>query len=580
MSARSWSTATLLLAVSLLTPHRMPAAEAADVILHHGKVVTVNEQFSVVEAIAWRGDRILAVGSDEKILQLRGENTQVVDLGGKMVLPGLMDSHTHPTGAAMFEFDHPVPEMETIADVLQYVAARTKAVPAGDWIWVNQVFITRLREQRFPTKQELDAIAPDHPVVFSTGPDAMVNSLALRLSGIGKDFQVTGTGEIERDPQTGEPTGMLRGNTKRYLKSKSSAKGASEAQRADRLAELLHDYNSVGITSIADRDASESGIQLFQRLRGENRLTVRVAFSHGVNAQNPLPAIREAIQKVATHPLRKSGDEWLRVVGIKTYQDGGMLTGSAYMSQPWGVSDIYSIRDPQYRGMLFIPIENLRDIVRATVEQGLQFTAHTVGDGAVQNLVNVYEELSQTLPVRETRPSVTHCNFMSREAVEKMGRLGVVCDIQPAWLYLDARTLQAQFGYDRLRYFQPLKSLFAAGVKTGGGSDHMQKIGSLRSINPYNPFLGMATTVTRRGRWYDGQLHLEEALSREQAIRFYTSNNAYILFLDQQTGSLEPGKLADVIVVDRDLLTCPAEEITGTQVLRTYVGGKLVHQKE
>ncbi len=180
-------------------------------------------------------------------------------------------------------------------------------------------------------------------------------------------------------------------------------------------------------------------------------------------------------------------------------------------------------------------------------------------------------------PIRKTRPCITHCNFMSAEAVRKMAELGVVADIQPAWLYLDTRTLTAQFGYDRLRYFQPLKSLFEAGAIAGGGSDHMQKIGSLRSVNPYNPFLGMWTTITRQAKWYDGQLHPEESLSREQAIRFYTSNNASILFLEDRVGSLEQGKLADLVILDRDLLTCPVDDIKNTQVVRTYVNGKEVY---
>jgi predicted amidohydrolase YtcJ len=156
----------------------------------------------------------------------------------------------------------------------------------------------------------------------------------------------------------------------------------------------------------------------------------------------------------------------------------------------------------------------------------------------------------------------------------------VTVDIQPAWLYLDTRTLVAQFGYDRLRYFQPLRSLFAAGVVAGGGSDHMQKIGSLRSINPYNPFLAMETAITRRAKGYDRPLHPEEALTREQAIRFYTINNAILDFRDDQSGSLEAGKLADFIVLDRDLLTCPVSEIRTAQVLRTYLGGRLVFTRD
>jgi predicted amidohydrolase YtcJ len=259
-----------------------------------------------------------------------------------------------------------------------------------------------------------------------------------------------------------------------------------------------------------------------------------------------------------------------------------MLTGSARMREPWGVSKIYSITDPDYRGVWRTPPERLLPIVRATVEARLQFTAHSVGDGAVHKLLDTYEQVGKELgddAVRKTRPSITHCNFMSKEAVEKLARLGVVADIQPIWLYMDARTLEAHFGYERLRYFQPLKSLFEAGGIAGGGSDHMQKIGGLQSINPYNPFLGMATTVTRRARWYDKQLHPEEVLSREQAIRFYTSNNAWLLFKETEVGSLEPGKFADFIVVDTDLLTCPEEKIRETKVLKTYLAGKQVYAR-
>src|SRR6185503_18183517 len=199
-------------------------------------------------------------------------------------------------------------------------------------------------------------------------------------------------------------------------------------------------------------------------------------------------------------------------------------------------------------------------------------------DGAVHTLLEVYDELGREMPLRATRPCITHANFQSREAVEMAARLGVMFDIQPAWLYLDTRTLVKQFGYERLAYFQPLKSLFEAGVIVGGGSDHMQKIGSLRSNNPYNPFLAMQTAITRRARWYDGVLHPEQSITREQAIRFYTANNAYLLFQEKTTGSLEPGKFADFAVLDRDILTCPVEEIVSTRVLQTYVGGKLVYE--
>ncbi|MEX0936228.1 MAG: amidohydrolase [Pirellulales bacterium] len=569
---------SVLLTLSLLLSTAR-AQQPPDLILHGGKIATVDDEFRIAEAIAIAGERIVAVGTDGEVLKLRGDDTNVVDLAGKLVLPGLMDSHTHSGGAAMTEFDHELPDMHSVEDVLDYIESRTRAVPEGEWIAVRQVFITRLRERRYPTRAELDRVAPKHPVVFSTGPDAAVNSLALSTSGIDKDFRVVGSGQIERDPVTGEPTGILRGGTQRYLKGSPPTREATAEDRARRLAQLLADYNSVGITSIGDRSTSESDLARYAALLEQGKLTVRVAASYRVETSGELDEVISQIDRVAKHPLRRD-DPMLRVIGIKTFLDGGMLTGSAYMRQPWGVSEIYSIRDPDYRGVLFIPPERLVPIVRATIERKLQFTAHSVGDGAVHTLLDAYEQVSREMPIRETRPCITHSNFMSHEAVETMARLGVVADIQPAWLYLDTGTLVAQFGYDRLRYFQPLRTIFEQDVIAGGGSDHMQKIGSLRSINPYNPFLGMWVTIARQARNFDRPLHPQEALSREQAIRFYTANNAYLLFHEHRTGTLEIGKLADLIVLDRDILTCPVDDIRDTKVLSTYLGGRLVYSAE
>ncbi|HEY2343147.1 MAG TPA: amidohydrolase family protein, partial [Chthoniobacteraceae bacterium] len=191
------------------------AAEEPDLILHHGKVVTVDSAFSIREAIAIAGNRIVAVGEEQPILALATPKTKVIDLGGKMLMPGLIDSHAHPS-AAMTEFDHPIPDMETVQDVLDYIRSRAALAKDGEWIQLSQVFITRLREQRYPTRAELDAAGQGHPVIFSTGPDASLNTLALKLSGIDKDFTVTdgGGGFAEKDPETGEPTGILRNCTR------------------------------------------------------------------------------------------------------------------------------------------------------------------------------------------------------------------------------------------------------------------------------------------------------------------------------------------------------------------------------
>jgi predicted amidohydrolase YtcJ len=548
-------------------------------VFHNGKIVTVDPQFRTVEAIAIRDGHILAVGTNADIVRLAGSSTEQIDLGGKTVLPGLIDSHVHAPAASMYEFEQPVPDMASIEDVLAYVRARAEKTEPGHWITLSQVFITRLREQRYPTRAELDQAAPRHPVAFRTGPDASLNSMALSMSGIDAKFKVP-DGQpcrVERD-RSGKPTGILR-NCGRSIRSRSSGSSPSHADRLARLRELLADYNSVGFTSIVDANADQGGLELYRTLLEQNALTCRTFMAYGVDAQAPLDKIEAAIREAAASPLHQHGDMlWLR--GIKAFMDGGMLTGSAYMRQPWGVSKIYSIDDPEYRGVRFIEPEKLYQIAKLALANDLQFTAHSQGDAAVDAMVEAYERINRDdFPVRDRRPSITHASFMSAEAIAKMKALGVVANMQPAWLYLDGTTLRQHFGVERLAYFHPYRTLFEQGVMVGGGSDHMQKIGSLRSINPYNPFLAMWTTLVRQPRGSEAPLHPEQNLSREQAIRFYTINNAFLTFEETRKGSLEPGKLADFIVLDRDILTCPVDEVKDIEVEATYLGGARVYTR-
>jgi predicted amidohydrolase YtcJ len=546
------------------------------IVFKNGRILTVDAAFSEVSTLAIRGERVIAVGESEVAEVIRGrDEVKVVDLGGRMVLPGLMDSHSHPVGAATFEHDHPVPDITNIEQLLAYIRSRAEALPEGTLIAVSQVFITRLHEQRYPTRAELDAAAPRHPVRFSTGPDSMLNSLAMRLAGIDRNYRLQEghPGLVEKDAN-GEPTGLLRSVSVNLPAAKTS-KPLTADDTVAALKALFRDYNSVGLTTIADRGASASNITHYQKLKESGDLSVRLRLSHTFGVGGQWITTERAIDEILQHPLCK-GDAWLKIVGTKVWLDGGMLTGSALMQDPWGVSAIYGITDPEYRGTLKIPREDLVRMVRKVAAGGLQFTAHSVGDGAVAMLLGVYEELGKELPIAETRPCLTHSNFMALESIAKAAALGVVADIQPVWFYLDGRTLLRQFGNARMSRFQPLHRLVEAGVKFGGGSDHMQKIGSMRSINPYNPWLGMSTAVARLTRGMDEPLHPEEALSRAEAIRMYTSWNAHVLKMEKETGSLERGKLADLIVIDRDILSCPADEIRETRVLSTWVGGREV----
>ncbi len=550
-----------------------------DAVFFGGKVITVDGGFTVREAFAVRDSRIMALGSTAQMRALaRGAGTRLHDLGGKTVLPGLIDSHVHAPAAAMFEFEHEIPSMETIQDVLDYIGARAKVVPAGQWISVQQVFITRLKEERYPTRAELDRVAPHHLVSFRTGPDNMLNTLAMKQCGFDRDFAVKdgGAGYLEMDA-SGEPTGLVRGLSR--LIPISSGRKASEADQVRRLQELFRDYNQIGFTAIADRGATVETAARYQTMKERGELTARVALSQTFPIVGSMESILGAIDQIAASPLRAQ-DPWLKLIGTKMWLDGGMLTGSAYMLKPWGKNENYGIRDETYRGVLNVPPDRLLEMVRRVAQHGMQFTAHSVGDGAVTTLLDAYETVNGERPIKHLRLGITHSNFMTRETVERSARLGVVLDIQPIWLYLDTRTLVNQFGYDRLRYFQPLRSIFAAGGMAGGGSDHMLKIGDLRAINPYNPFLAMWVTITRSAKWYDGKLHPEEALTRRQAIEFYTRNNAHLLFWEKEIGSLEIGKRADFIVVDRDLLQCPVDDIKDTKVLQTWLDGRPVFRRK
>jgi predicted amidohydrolase YtcJ len=571
----------LLTPVVVLATAAVAFAQPADLIVHNAHVVTVDAKFSTARAVAVRDGRIVAVGVDADALKLRGPATRVIDAGGKTILPGLFDSHVHPLGASTSESGGTLPLLRSIDEVLDYIRQQAAATPEGKWIVVRYAFPTRLKEARFPTKAELDSAAPRHPVLYHAGPAGIVNTAALIASKITKETPDPLPGRIVRDPKTGEPTGMLR-NAYGVLKGVPSAGATlSTDEKKSALKKLFRDYNARGLTSVADRNAGRDSLDLYLALQKAGELTVRVNVARSFNPAGPREAIVRRFEELPGKDGRGGptgvGDDWVRIGPIKLFLDGGMLNGTAYMRTPWPKGPAHQITEDDYRGLLFIEPDQLRMVVEEGARRKWQMTAHTAGEGAMDVLLDAYEFVNRVVPIRDRRFCITHANFPSQHNLERCRDLGVCADVQPAWLYKDGATQLDLLGPERMRWFQPYKSWLQY-TTIGGGSDHMIRLDPVDSTNPWDPWLGMWVAVTRTTE--RGIVHRpDEALTREQAIRLYTINNAYLHHEEKQKGSLEVGKLADLILIDRDVLTCPADEIRRTNVLLTVVGGKVVHEQ-
>lgn len=555
----------------------------ADTLIRNARVLTVDPSSRIAQAVAIRGDRIVAVGTDAEVGALTGPKTRVIDAGGKTLMPGLYDSHVHPLGAATSEADHALPAYRSLADIKAYIAERAKVQPEGTWIVVRYAFPTRLDESRFPTKEELDAIAPDHPVLHQAGPAGMANSKALEVSGITRETPNPPAGQVVKDSKTGEPTGMLR-NAYSLLKGlPSDAYGSRGTEDSERLKVLFRRYNERGLTSVADRSASDTALKVYRDLRDRGELTIRVNATRVLAAPfGDADSIRKALDKLAGPDARAElngpsgvGDHWVRVGPLKVFLDGGMLNGTAFMREPWGVGPTYQITEPDYRGLLFVPPVPLATIAEQAARRGWRMTAHVAGEAAMDELLKAYDHADRTVGIRGRRWLITHANFTSADNLKRCAELGVGADLQPAWLWKDTRTLSKVLGPERMAWFHPYRKWLDAGLVIGGGSDHMVRLDPIEATNPWDPWLGMWVAVTRRFEG-GGVLNPDQRLTREEAIRFYTINNAALHFEELDKGSIEPGKLADMILVDRDPLTCPEEELRGTMVIWTMVGGRIV----
>ncbi len=567
------------LALVLLAGAGRAETGPADLILHNARVVTVDPQFRIVQAVAVSQGRIQAVGTNAEVLKLKGPKTQVIDAAGKMVLPGLYDSHTHPMGAASSELARPLPNLRSLKDVFAHIQERAKALPEGEWIVLRYAFPTRLDEARFPTKAELDEAAPRHPVLYHAGPAGVANSMALKVSGATKDTKDT---SVVKDAKTGEPTGMLRGSYRVLKGVPSDSAGFTGQQKREALRKLFALYNEQGLTSVSDRNAGRGDLDRYLEMKVAGELTVRVNVSRSFD---PSSSREEVVRRLEALPGPDGrggptgvGDEMVRIGPIKLFLDGGMLNGTAYMRQPWPKGETYQVTEDNYRGLRYIAPEQLKMICEEGARRKWQMTAHTAGEGAMDTLMEAYEQVNRMVPIKDLRFCITHANFPSQRNLELCKELGVCADVQPAWLWKDGATLQRVLGNERVRWFQPYKSWLEY-TTIGGGSDHMIRLDSIESVNPWNPWLGIWVTLTRQTE-RNGALFPEERLTREQALRLYTINNAYICHEEKYKGSLEVGKVADLILIDRDYLNCPVDEIRQIKVLRTVLGGKTVYERK
>jgi predicted amidohydrolase YtcJ len=412
----------------------------------------------------------------------------------------------------------------------------------------------------------------------------MANSKALQVSGITTKTPDPFPGEIVKDPKTGALTGLLR-NAAQLLKVVAPSRQPTAQEQRESLKHLFQLYNQQGITSIAERRTEFSSIDLFRELARAGELTVRV---NCTRMMDPVPkTLEEAIRKLdeMTHGTDDKGeygptgvgDDWVRIGPFKVLLDGGMLIGTAYMREPWGCGPTYQITDPNYLGILNVKPELLNALYLEAAKRGWQLTAHCTGEASMDVLLDCYERIQKEMDIRHRRFEICHANFQSAQNFQRCRELGIVADIQPAWLYKDGASLVKTLGERRMKWFQPLRTWMDDDLVIGGGSDHMVILDSITSTNPWNPWLGMWVALTRHTE--RGEVHNpSERLTREQALRLYTINNARLNFEEREKGSLESGKYADLTLVDRNVSTCSVDDVRTTKVLLTMVGGKVVWQ--
>jgi predicted amidohydrolase YtcJ len=546
-----------LLALLLTSP---ALAQPADMVLRGGTVITVDKDWRVAQAVAIKDGRFVAIGDDGAMAARIGPNTQVIELAGKTVIPGLIDTHLHQLLAGL---NGPAVQLlgaRSVADVQKAVQQRVAQTEPGQWVtassgWHESI----LQEGRMPTRHELDPVSPNNPVFIPRGGHVVtVNSKALELAGITKDTPNPEGGIIVRD-EKGEATGMLLQNAANLVRR--VVPPPQPATMPDLLKAAMRDLNSYGIVGVVEPGVNEQQMALYRRVHDAGDMTVRTDVLYR--------AMRKAeVEKGIAAIKAEKNSDMLRFVGIKFPLDGGVEGGR--MTWPYRLVPGEQT-DAAYRGVLLLPpggedeyVEGLRLIADA----GLQAQTHAVGNETIELIVRAYGRVNKDKPIRDLRWAIMHLFHPSDAALKQMAELGIMATMQDHPVLL-GHNQRRWWGDEHAAYAIPIRKAIDAGVVVGGGTD-----GPVVPVDPYLSMWWMTTRQVLKGY----ALGKEHAISAKEALQLYTINNARVLGVEKDRGSIETGKLADLVVVSQNILAVPLDAIRDTRALLTMVGGKVVHR--
>lgn len=578
--ARTVCPLALILGFAALLPSLAGAAEPATLVVLNGKVITMDERNSIAQAVAIRDGKFVHVGSNDDARAFVGPNTRVWDARGQSVVPGLFETHIHAVGAARDQLGEPFRQLSSLADIKEWVQEKAARTPAGEWIKILRVDLTRFKEGRFPTRVELDDMLADRPLVFDwsyagINQVQVLNSAALAAADINRSTPDPKDGQIVRDAQ-GNPTGMLRNARALVADYLSKSPAISKPQLLRALERVHASYSSLGFTSITERRADPETYALYEELKQQGRLKLRTTVTIGVGYQGTGNALRQ----IASLNLKPGeGDEWLQVGPLKLRIDGGLLYGTAYLREPFvaeGSARYYNLPSATNRGELMTPYSDIEAIIRAGHKAGWQMSAHVAGDAGVDRVLDALEAADRDSPIAPRRFNLIHAYLPNAETARRAAKLGAVVDTQPVMYYKDGDALRQTLGAERAARMYGLNEWLKGGVKVAINADHMAGLEPDYALQPYNPFLALYIAVTRKtesGRIYGP----EQRVSRSDALRMMTTNAAYLSFDEHERGSIEVGKLGDLAVLTGDYLGCSEDEIRRLKAAATVVGGRIVY---